>query len=147
MATMLQRRNFQTSRLLEYFTEKELTLQTGHEPDRWPEVILKELLDNALDACETHGILPEIRVTTGDGAIRVQDNGPGLSADVVRGVIDFGVRVSSKDAYISPTRGAQGKGPLLNGPKVLGLKMQNKGARHFSVIPTPCKLAYVFLFS
>ncbi len=108
MATMLQRQNFQTRRGLEYFSEKELTLQTGHEPDRWPEVILKELLDNALDACETHRILPEIHVTTGDGAIRVQDNGPGLSADVVRGVIDFGVRVSSKDAYISPTRGAQG---------------------------------------
>jgi DNA topoisomerase VI subunit B len=138
MATMLQRRNFQTSRLLEYFTEKELTLQTGHEPDRWPEVILKELLDNALDACETHGILPEIRVTTGDGAIRVQDNGPGLSADVVRGVIDFGVRVSSKDAYISPTRGAQGNAlkTILAIPYVLSdgqpgpVTITSQGRRH-----------------
>jgi DNA topoisomerase VI subunit B len=108
MATMLQRQTFHTSRVLDYFSEKELTLQTGHGPDRWPEVILKELLDNALDACETHGILPELHVTINDRAIRVKDNGPGLSADVLRGVIDFGVRVSSKDAYISPTRGSQG---------------------------------------
>jgi DNA topoisomerase VI subunit B len=104
----LQRRNFQTNRLLEYFSEKELTLQTGHEPERWPEVILKELIDNALDACESHDIAPAIDVTITDRAIRVQDNGPGLSAEVVQGVLDYGIRVSSKDAYISPTRGAQG---------------------------------------
>ena len=53
MRTILARQVFQTSRLLEYFSEKELTLQTGHEPEHWADVILKELLDNALDACET----------------------------------------------------------------------------------------------
>jgi DNA topoisomerase VI subunit B len=56
----------------------ELTLQTGHEPDRWPEVVLKELLDNALHACELHDIRPEIHVTIADGTIRVEDDGPGL---------------------------------------------------------------------
>jgi DNA topoisomerase VI subunit B len=108
MATMLQRQNFRTSRALEYFSEKELVLQTGHEPDRWCEVIVKELADNALDGCEANSILPNITVTITDEVIRVQDNGPGVSTDVVRGVVDFGVRVSSKDAYVSPSRGAQG---------------------------------------
>jgi len=107
-ALVLHRQTFHTSRSLEYFSEKELTLQTGHEPDRWPEVILKELLDNALDACETPGILSELDVRITDDAIVVSDNGPGLTDDVVRGVIDFDVRISSKDAYISPTRGTQG---------------------------------------
>jgi DNA topoisomerase VI subunit B len=99
---------FHTSRLLEYFSEKELTHQTGHEPDRWPEVVLKELLDNSLDACEEAEVLPEISVDITDHTIRVEDNGPGLSLDVLRGVVDFSKRVSSKDAYMSPTRGAQG---------------------------------------
>ena len=96
MTTMLQRQNFHTSRALEYFSEKELVLQTGHEPDRWPEVIVKELDDNALDGCEANNILPDITVTITDDVIRVQDDGPGVSADVVRGVVDFGVRVNSK---------------------------------------------------
>src|SRR5262249_9489854 len=40
--------------------------------------------------------------------ITVADNGPGLPAETVKGVLDFTVRVSSRDAYVSPTRGAQG---------------------------------------
>ena len=107
-ARLLQRETFSTSRLLEYFSEKELTLQTGHEPERWAEVVVKELVDNALDACEEAGVLPEISITIDDTSITVQDNGPGLPATVIDSVLDFTVRVSSKDAYISPTRGAQG---------------------------------------
>ena len=48
----LDRTTFETSRLLDFCSEKELTAQTGHEPDKWPLVILKELTDNALDGCE-----------------------------------------------------------------------------------------------
>src|SRR5688500_10010934 len=107
-AAALERQPFTTSRLLEYFSEKELTLQTGHEPDRWPEVILKELLDNSLDACEDADTLPAITVTIAPDRIVVADNGPGLPAAVVERILDFGVRVSSKDAYVSPSRGAQG---------------------------------------
>jgi DNA topoisomerase VI subunit B len=107
-APLLQREHFQTSRLLEYFSAKELTLQTGHEPARWPEVVLKELIDNALDACEDAGTLPTVTITIAPDAIVVEDNGPGLPATVIDGILDFSVRASSKDAYISPTRGAQG---------------------------------------
>jgi DNA topoisomerase VI subunit B len=138
MATMLQRQNFRTSRALEYFSEKELVLQTGHEADRWYEVIVKELTDNAIDDCEANNILPDITVTITDDMIRVQDNGLGVSADVVRGVIDFSVRVSSKDAYISPTRGAQGNAlkTILAIPYVLSdgypepVTITSQGVRH-----------------
>ncbi len=105
---VLNREVFRTSRELEYFTEKELTLQTGHEPDRWLEVVVKELVDNSLDACEAARILPDITITIEPDSITVADNGAGIPADVVESVLDFNVRVSSKDAYISPTRGAQG---------------------------------------
>jgi hypothetical protein len=77
MPAVLRRETFHTSRLLEYFSEKELTLQTGHEPERWPEVVLKELTDNSLDACEEAGTAPEIIITTDERSIVVEDNGPG----------------------------------------------------------------------
>ncbi len=105
---VLNREVFRTSRELEYFTEKELTLQTGHKPDRWLEVVVKELVDNSLDACESAGILPDITITIEPDSITVADNGAGIPADVVKSVLDFNIRGSSKDAYISPTRGAQG---------------------------------------
>jgi DNA topoisomerase VI subunit B len=85
-----------------------LTLQTGHEPDRWPEVVLKELLDNSLDAAEEAGVLPEIAVDVGQDYLSVQDNGPGIPPKVIKAVLDYSSRSSSKDAYISPTRGQQG---------------------------------------
>ena len=108
MTTMLARETFRTSRLLEYFSEKELILQTGHEPDRWPEVVAKELADNGLDGCEEAGILPDITVSITDNTLTVGDNGPGIPGSVIEDVLDYSVRASSKDAYISPTRGAQG---------------------------------------
>jgi len=104
----LERVAFKTSRELEYFTQKELVVQTGHEPERWPEVVLKELVDNALDAAEEHDQPVEIAIALRPDGITVADNGPGLPAEVLEGVLDFSVRVSSKDAYVTPTRGAQG---------------------------------------
>lgn len=104
----LQRTTLRTSRLLDFASEKELIAQTGHRPEQWPLVILKELVDNALDACEEAGAAPVIEVKVNDSGITVTDNGPGLPADVVKDVLDFTIRVSSREAYVSPTRGAQG---------------------------------------
>ena len=61
-AKQLARTTFSTSRLLDFASEKELTAQTGHEDGEWPLVIVKELVDNALDACEEAGIAPAITV-------------------------------------------------------------------------------------
>ena len=43
-----------------------------------------------------------------EAGITIADNGPGLPAKTVKDVLDFSVRVSSREAYVSPTRGAQG---------------------------------------
>jgi DNA topoisomerase VI subunit B len=104
----LTRETFSTSRLLEFCSRKELINQTGHGVEEWPLVILKELVDNAIDACEEAEVAPHITVTVRGGHIIVTDNGPGVRADVVPKILDYNVRVSSREAYVSPTRGAQG---------------------------------------
>jgi hypothetical protein len=106
----LQRVAFKTSRLAEFVGQRELTAQTGHHPQDWPLVILKELVDNALDECEEAEIPPEItvEVSTCRGEITVSDNGRGLPAETLCDILDYSCRISSREAYVSPTRGAQG---------------------------------------
>jgi hypothetical protein len=106
----LDRVAFRTSRLLDFTSQRELTAQIGHEPVAWPLVVVKELVDNALDAAEEGQIAPviSIAVSTERGEIVVSDNGPGIPASVVRNLLDHSYRVSSREAYVSPTRGAQG---------------------------------------
>ncbi len=104
----LERLHFKTSRSLDFLSRKELVAQTGHQVAEWPLVCLKELVDNALDACEEADIPPRIAVTVCDTGLTVQDNGPGIPASVVDSVLDFDVRISSREAYVSPCRGAQG---------------------------------------
>lgn len=104
----LQRTAFTTSRLLDFVSRKELTLQCGYGESDWPKVIVKELIDNALDACEEQGIAPEITVTVDESSITVADNGAGIPPDVVDRLLDFSIRVSSREAYVAPDRGAQG---------------------------------------
>lgn len=112
-AHKIERVAFTTSRLMEFCTEKELRAQTGHETYKWPLVIVKELVDNGIDACEATEVAPVIKVTITTKAksptrIVIEDNGPGIPSKTIKGVIDYDVRISSNEAYISPTRGRQG---------------------------------------
>jgi hypothetical protein len=106
----LERVAFKTSRLLDFVGERELTAQIGRAPAEWPLVIAKELIDNALDACEEVEVTPSlsISVDTTAGTIRIADNGTGIAAGKITDIIDYTVRVSSREAYVTPTRGAQG---------------------------------------
>jgi hypothetical protein len=104
----LARVPFLVSRLMEFCTERELVNQTGHNTWDWPLVILKELTDNSLDACEETEVAPVITVAVTGTTIVIADNGPGFAAATIAGVLNYGVRVSSRAAYCSPTRGAQG---------------------------------------
>ncbi len=107
-APTLKRETFRTSREMDFFSTRELVAQIGHDVDEWPLVILKELIDNSLDSCEEAGIAPKVKVTADAAGITVVDNGPGLPDDTVQAILDFSIRVSSREAYVSPTRGAQG---------------------------------------
>jgi len=108
MSATLERVAFTTSRMLEFFTQKELQMQIGREPSSWPIVLLKELIDNALDACEQAGTAPDITVTVEPDLVSVRDNGPGLPLKTLERSLDYMVRVSNKAHYVSPTRGQLG---------------------------------------
>lgn len=123
----VQRETFKTSRQMEFCTRKELTTQTGHEPGEWQQVILKELVDNSLDACEEAGIPPEILVRVDETGIEVSDNGPGIPESTVDSILDFTVRVSSREAWMSPDRGAQGNATKTIVPMPFVLFGEGKG--------------------
>jgi DNA topoisomerase VI subunit B len=107
-AKKLTRVPFTVSRLMEFCTRRELVNQTGHDEHEWPLVVLKELVDNALDAAEEAEIAPVIEITVKGQSVTVTDNGPGIPVKTIEGVLDYSIRVSSREAYVSPTRGAQG---------------------------------------
>jgi len=142
-AATLQRETFRTSRLLDFCSEKELTAQAGHERKDWPLVALKELLDNALDSCEEAGTPPQITVTVDKEGITVADNGPGIPESTISAILDFAVRVSSREAYVSPTRGAQGNAlkTIMAMPFVLDgergvVEIESQGKRHVLTFKT-----------
>jgi DNA topoisomerase VI subunit B len=142
--TKLQRTTFETSRAAEYFDARQLSALTGVSQDEFASVCLKELVDNALDACETAQVEPVVSVEAerDDETIlmAVADNGPGIPPEVVRKVLDYSIRVSDKAAYRSPTRGAQGNAlkTVIGIPYALGsqepLIVAAQGVRH-SIAP------------
>src|SRR5579884_632758 len=111
-AAHLDRATLTISRASEYLDAAELQAQTGVARERFAVAVLKELVDNALDAAEARGDPPEIAVTaaTDVGLIRlvVADNGPGIDPATVGQILDYNQRVSSKLHYPSPTRGQLG---------------------------------------
>jgi hypothetical protein len=143
-AQKIERVAFTTSRLMEFCTEKELVAQTGHEAHKWPLVIVKEIVDNSIDACEEAEVAPVVRVTITTGKrgkptrIVIEDNGPGIPSQTIGGIIDYNIRISSREAYISPTRGRQGNAlkTILPMAYVLGGKcmgetwIEARGRRH-----------------
>jgi DNA topoisomerase VI subunit B len=139
--TKLQRTAFEASRVAEYFDARQLSALTGVPPKGFLSVCLKELVDNALDACETAGVAPEVSVAVEcqeDELCRlaVSDNGPGMPSELIDKILDYNVRVSDKMAYRSPTRGAQGNAlkTIIGIPYSLGshepLVITARGARH-----------------
>ena len=108
----LERVHIERSRLMEYLNQNDLRAMTGLSPSDFHKAIIKELVDNALDACEERGVTPEIKVLAnrenGQYHYSVKDNGGGMSEEVIRKILNFETRTSSKEAYRAPTRGAQG---------------------------------------
>lgn len=136
----LDRTTFAISRAAEFLERRALQSQTGQPAHRFGDVIVKELMDNALDAAESAGVAPRVRIGTeidgGELLITVADNGPGLAPEVLAGVLDFSVLVSDKAAYRSPTRGLQGNAlkTVVGIPFALGvttpLIVESLGVRH-----------------
>lgn len=115
-------RRFHTdSRASENFTENGLVSLTGQSRHDWARYVLKELLDNSIEAAEEHTDTPEIsvRIETEEGPyssrspfvalVEVADNGPGMGEDMVAEVFEDVERFGgTKRHYNLPTRGNQG---------------------------------------
>jgi DNA topoisomerase VI subunit B len=108
MVATLDRPVFKLSRVNEYFTEKELVIQFGYDREEWPIVLVKELIDNSLDACEKSRTSPRIEVELTSDSVSIQDNGDGLPVQALLGSLDYTIRASSNTFYVSPTRGQLG---------------------------------------
>src|SRR5215472_4609143 len=104
----LTRVAFSVSRLMEFCSQRELQNQTGHSVFDWASIVAKELIDNALDACEEAETAPDIMVIVEADKIIVTDNADGIDVTTIESILDYTIRVSSREAYVSPTRGAQG---------------------------------------
>lgn len=140
LPSTLERRSFSISRAAEYFDVSELEKLTGQPRRHFATVVLKELVDNALDAAETAGRTPHIEIevnrTKGFVTLAVSDNGHGLSPEQVHKILDFETRTSDKAAYKTPTRGAQGNAlkTILGLPYALGVDVpvviESQGHRH-----------------
>jgi hypothetical protein len=96
----------------DFFQVDGLQRLTGSSPRDFDRVIMRELIDNALDASEAAGVDPEIHVGVerrGEVTVlSVQDNGPGLSREDVEKMKDFGSLASSHHYLKEPSRGVLG---------------------------------------
>jgi DNA topoisomerase VI subunit B len=136
----VQRTVFATPRAAEFVELRALQAQTGQPVDAFGDVVVKELLDNALDAAETARRAPviEIHTRTDDGVtfITVGDNGAGIASATVTDLCDFNMLVSDKARYRGPARGAQGNAlkTLLGIPFALDVTepvvIESAGIRH-----------------
>ena len=136
----VRRSVFDTPRAAEFLELRALQAQTGQPQDQFGHVVVKELIDNALDAAETAGRPPIIDIEArGDGGltyVTVTDNGVGIAPDAITRICDFTVMVSDKSRYRGPTRGAQGNAlkTLLGIPYALGVTkpivIESNGVRH-----------------
>lgn len=108
----LHRTTFDTVREAEYFSVTELEAMTGQPRSRFGAVVLKEALDNCLDACEAAGVAPEISIARtifeDSCVLEFRDNGDGIPPDTVKRILNFRTRTSDKSVYRAPTRGLQG---------------------------------------
>jgi hypothetical protein len=127
-AAILEREVFTRSRDNEYLHRRELEMMTGQAADNFAHVLIKELLDNALDACERANVAPDIQieaeVTPKTLRLTVTDNGDGMPTAVIHGLRNWNECNSTNIGYRSPTRGQQGNAlkTILGIPYALGMR-------------------------
>lgn len=106
--TNLYSTNIATS---DYFTVSGLQKRTSTTKDKWWLVILKELIDNALDATErTEGADKRVFISHTETSVGIFDNGDGLSTADIELIFNFQNYASHNTHIITPSRGKQGNG-------------------------------------
>src|SRR5215204_5973052 len=136
-----ERTTFSSSRAAEYFTAEGLTKLTEQSAEKFGDVVIKELGDNALDAAETARVVPDLLISCGRRRglteISISDNGDGIPPTTVESMQNFSTLTSDKAHYRTPTRGAQGNAlkTIIGIPHALGIGgepviIEGRGLRH-----------------
>ena len=103
---------FTFSRAREYLDANELQTMTGQPARRFPEVVVKELCDNGLDAAEKVRVAPRLVISLRRRddlmLVSIRDNGGGIPPEAVKKIIDFQTRSSDKAAQRRPDPGPPG---------------------------------------
>lgn len=98
--------------MMEYLTIDGLSKMTGVPINQFDVYVLKELIDNALDACELEKIPPTLEViiqpSSQNLTIQVADKGKGISEEMIKEITNFERFGGTKYFVKKPTRGAQG---------------------------------------
>lgn len=94
---------------VDYFTEDGLIKQIGLTKDYWNKVIMKEIIDNALDAIEPLSY-KQIKIEQNEKSLGIYDNGNGISCDTVKSIYNFSYYVSQNRYFVTASRGKQGNG-------------------------------------
>lgn len=122
----------------ELFTEAGLTRHLGVGRDSWLLAVLKELLDDALDACEISGVnSPDIGVNITDTTLSVAYNGFDLSKTALSEHVLLSAESIAESPYLTLSRGQNGKtlksllaaGLLIDG-KSSCIHVESCGERH-----------------
>jgi hypothetical protein len=100
-ATKLHRTAFQTSRLLDFCSQKELIAQVGHQPAEWPPAVIDSALNGAgvaaerLGEAKRLGRLPVVaaRPAVSPAALRKLRGYHGIGGPVLR-IIDIEARAA-----------------------------------------------------
>lgn len=95
------------SRDSEYFSKNGLITMTGLPENRWVVVIVKEPVDNSLDAIEDLAD-KQIEVCYRDNLLSIHDSFNGIPEDELDKIFDFSKYASSKRAFRTVSRGYQG---------------------------------------
>lgn len=98
-----------TPMTVDYFTEDGLIKQIGLTKEYWNKVIMKEIIDNALDAIEPLNC-KEVYIDQGVSSLGIYDNGNGIGCETVKSIFDFKFYVSQNRVYVTASRGKQGNG-------------------------------------
>lgn len=94
---------------VDYFTEDGLIKQIGLTKDYWDKVVIKEIIDNALDAIEPLKC-KAVNIVQNESSLGIYDNGNGISCDIVKSIYDFSFYVSQNRLFVTASRGKQGNG-------------------------------------
>lgn len=114
---MTERRFHNDSRAGENFTKDGLETLTGQPSRKWGRYVVKELVDNALEAVEAADTEPKVSVSLSceDRGRRdwvkqlsVSDTGDGIPESQLREIADVKTFGGTKRHYTLPTRGTQG---------------------------------------